>query len=131
MDADQDGAALRKAALEALLRRTRTAALKTVEDQPVPAAERERWIRAAHEAAFPPPKEAKEAKPAPPPPVAEMEQRLLGTLRVDPADLAQLADARVKRVLAWLLDTAKADPARVFEVNTGQAKGAVVAFALK
>ena len=131
VDADQDGAALRKAALEALLRRTRTAALKTAEDQPVPAAERERWIRAAHEAAFPPPKEAKEAKPAPPPPVAEMEQRLLGTLRVDPADLAQLADARVKRVLAWLLDTAKADPARVFEVNTGQAKGAVVAFALK
>ena len=51
VDADQDGAALRKAALEALLRRTRTAALKTAEDQPVPAAERERWIRAAHEAA--------------------------------------------------------------------------------
>ena len=61
----------------------------------------------------------------------EFEQRLLGTLKVDPADLVQLADARVKRVLAWLLDTAKADSARVFEVNTGQAKGAVVTFALK
>jgi len=131
VDVDQDGAALRKAALEALLRRTRMAALKSADEQTVPAAERERWIKAAHEAAFPPPKEAKEAKPAPPPPVAEMEQRLLGTLKVDPADLDQLADARVKRVLAWLLDTAKADPARVFEVNTGQAKGAVVAFAVK
>ncbi|NWJ40594.1 MAG: DUF748 domain-containing protein [Geothrix sp.] len=131
VDADQDGAALRKAALEALLRRTRMATLKSAEEQPVPAAERERWVKAAHEAAFPPPKEAKGVQPTPPPPVAEMEQRLLGTLKVDPADLAQLADARVKRVLAWLLDTAKADPARVFEVNTGQAKGAVVAFALK
>lgn len=131
VDSDQDGAALRKAALEALLRRTRGAALKSGDEQPVPPAERERWIRAAHEAAFPPPKEAKDAKPTPPPPAAEMEQRLLGTLQVDPADLAQLADARVKRVLAWLLDTAKADPARVFEVNTGQAKGAVVAFTLK
>ncbi|MCE1204930.1 MAG: DUF748 domain-containing protein [Holophagaceae bacterium] len=131
VDAGQDGAALRKAALEALLRRTRAAALKSADEQPVPAAERERWIRAAHEAAFPSPKEAKGVQPIPPPPVAEMEQRLLGTLVVDPADLAQLADARVKRVLAWLLDTGKADPARVFEVNTGQAKGAVVAFALK
>jgi hypothetical protein len=131
VDADQDGAALRKAALEALLRRTRTAALKAGEDLPILPAERERWIKAAFEAAFPPPKEAKGAKAAPPPPAAEMEQRLLGSLKVDPAELAQLADARVKRVLAWLLDTAKADPARVFEVNTGQAKGAVVAFALK
>jgi len=131
VDADQDGAALRKAALDALLRRTRAAALKSADEQPVPAAERERWIRATHEAAFPPPKEAKGVLPTPPPPVAEMEQRLLGTIKVDPADLAQLADARVKRVLAWLLDTAKADPARVFEVNTGQARGAVVAFALK
>jgi len=131
VDADQDGAALRKAALETLLRRTRAAALKSADEQPVPAAERERWIRAAHEAAFPPPKEAKGVPPTPRPPVAEMEQRLLGTIKVDPGDLAQLADARVKRVLAWLLDTAKADPARIFEVNTGQAKGAVVTFALK
>jgi len=131
VDADQDGAALRKAALESLLRRTRMAALKSADEQPVSAVERERWVRAAHDAAFPPPKETKDSKAAPPPPPAEMEQRLLGTLKVDPADLAQLADARVKRVLAWLLDTAKADPARVFEVNTGQAKGAVVAFALK
>jgi hypothetical protein len=60
-----------------------------------------------------------------------MEQRLLGTLKADPAELAQLADARAKGVLAWLLDTAKADPARVFQVRTGQAKGPAVAFALK
>ena len=50
---------------------------------------------------------------------------------MDPADLAQLADARAKGVLAWLLDTAKADPQRVFQVRAGQAKGAVVAFTLK
>ncbi len=130
-DADQDGAVLRKGALEALLRQTRRSGLKLTEDAPLPTAERERWLRAAFEAAFPPPKEAKDAKPVPPPPPAEMEQRLLGSLKVDPADLAQLADARAKAVLAWLLDTAKADPQRVFQVRTGQAKGAMVAFTLK
>ncbi|MBK9795108.1 MAG: DUF748 domain-containing protein [Holophagaceae bacterium] len=130
-DADQDGAALRKAALEALLRRTRRAGLKLSEEAPLPPTERERWLRAAFETAFPAPKEAKGAKPVPPPPPAEMEQRLLGGLKVESADLALLADARAKAVLAWLLDTAKADPTRVFQVRTGQAKGAVVAFALK
>ena len=60
-----------------------------------------------------------------------MEQRLLGNQKVDPVDLAMLADARAKGVLAWLLNTAKADPERVFQVRTGQAKGAVVAFTLK
>jgi hypothetical protein len=131
VDEGQDGGALRKAALEALLRRTRAQALKLAEAGPVPAPERERWVKAAHDAAFPAPKPAKGEPPAPPPPPAEMEQRLLGTLKVDPADLAQLADARAKGVLAWLLDTAKADPARVFQVRTGQAKGAAVAFTLK
>jgi hypothetical protein len=131
VDADQDGAVLRKAGLEALLRRMRATTLKAPEDQPVPAAERERWVKAAHEAAFPAPKEVKGAPPVPPPPPAELEQRLLGLQKVDPADLAQLADARAKGVLAWLLDTAKADPERVFQVRTGQAKGAAVAFALK
>jgi hypothetical protein len=60
-----------------------------------------------------------------------MEQRLLGLQKVDPAELTQLADAREKTTLAFLLDTAKADPARIFEVRSGQAKGAVVAFTLK
>ncbi len=128
---DQDGAVLRKAALEALLRRTRRSGLKLSEEAPLPPAERERWLKSAFEAAFPAPKEAKDAQAVPPPPPAEMEQRLLGSLKVDPAELAQLADARAKGVLAWLLDTAKADPARVFQVRTGQAKGAVVGFALK
>ncbi len=130
-DPDQDGAVLRKAALEASLRRTRTLSLKATEDVPVPAAERERWLQVAYGVAFPVPKETKEAKPAPLPPLAEMEQRLLGTLKADPAELTQLADARAKGVLAWLLNTAKADPERVFQVRSGQAKGAVVAFALK
>ncbi|MDR3684856.1 MAG: DUF748 domain-containing protein, partial [Geothrix sp.] len=145
VDADQDGGALRRAGLEALLGRTRARILNSAEATPVPAAERERWIQAAYGAAFPAPKEAKGAtilsvsriraadteKPVPPPPPAEMEQRLLGSLKVDPADLAQLADARAKGTLAWLLDTAKADPERVFQVQTGQAKGPVVAFNLK
>ena len=60
-----------------------------------------------------------------------MEQRLVGSLRAEPAELAQLADARAKAVLAWLLDTGKADPGRVFQVRTGQAKGAAVAFTLR
>jgi uncharacterized protein involved in outer membrane biogenesis len=131
MDEAQDGGALRKAALEALLRRTRSQGLKLTEEAPVPTAERERWVKVAFEAAFPAPKELKGAQPAPPPPPAEMEQRLLGSLKVDPADLTQLADTRAKAVLTWLLDTAKADPARVFQVRTGQAKGAAVVFNLK
>jgi uncharacterized protein involved in outer membrane biogenesis len=134
VDADQDGAALRKARLDTLLRRARALALKSAEETPVPVAEREHWIQIAYGAAFPAPKEArnKEAKNAePPPPPAEMEQRLLGSLQVGPADLAQLADARAKGTLVWLLDTAKADPERVFQVRTGQAKGAAVAFTLK
>ncbi|GLH73735.1 hypothetical protein GETHLI_22370 [Geothrix limicola] len=131
VDADQDGAALRKAALETLLRQTRMKALKLAEESPVPAAERERWIGAAFETAFPQPPTPKGAKPAPPPPPAEMEQRLLGTLKVEAVDLDQLADGRVKAVLGWLLNTAKADPERVFEVQTGKAKGPAVVFSLK
>jgi hypothetical protein len=130
-DANLDGAVLRKAALEGLLRRTRRAGLKLAEAAAVPATERERWLKAAYEATFPAPKEAKDTKAPPPPPTAEMEQRLLSSQKVDPADLVQLADARTKGVLAWLLDTARADPQRVFQVRTGQAKGAVVAFTLK
>jgi uncharacterized protein involved in outer membrane biogenesis len=131
VDADRDGAALRRAALEALLSRTRAQALSSADVLPVPGAERERWIRAAYLAANPAPKEARGPEPAPPPPPSEMEQRLLADLKVDPADLARLADAREKATLGFLLDTAKADPARVFEVRTGQAKGSVVAFSLK
>jgi hypothetical protein len=130
VDEGQDGGALRKAALEALLRRTRAQGLKA-EEAPVPPAERERWLKAAYDAAFPAPKPAKGEKPAPPPPSAEMEQRLLGAQKVDPSELAQLADGRAKGVLAWLLDTGKADPARVFQVRTGQAKGPAVAFNLR
>ena len=131
VDEGQDGGALRKAALEALLRRTRAQGLKLAEEAPVPPAERERWLKAAFDAAFPAPKEIKGTQPTPPPPPAEMEQRLLGARKVDPADLAQLADARAKGVLAWLLDAGKADPTRVFQVRSGQAKGAAVAFSLR
>ena len=130
VDADQDGAILLKAGLEALLRRTRAKTLKLDEEGALPVAERERWLRAAFGAAFPSP-EVKGVKPPPPPPPAEMEQRLLGSVAVDPADLTLLADARAKAVLRWLLDSAKADPERVFQVRTGKATGAAVAFTLK
>jgi len=128
VDAAQDGATLRRAALEALLRRTRARTLKLAEEAPVPPPERGRWLQAAFELAFPP---VKGAPATPPPPPAELEQRLLGTLAPEPAELAQLADRRAKAVLGWLLDNAKADPERVFQVRTGQAKGAAVAFTLK
>jgi len=132
-DAAQDGAAFRRAGLEALLRRARAAALKQPDEgAAVPAAERDRWLKAAYAAAFPPVPAAKGSQPAPPPPPPEMESRLLDAMKVDPADLAALADRRVKRVLGWFLDTAQADPTRVFQVrDTGQAKGAIVAFTLK
>ena len=131
VDANQDGAALRKRAVEALLRQTRAKALKLPEDAAIPASEREHWLRAAFDGAFPAPKAEKGAAPTPPPPPAEMEQRLLSQVTVDPAALDQLADARVKAVLGWLLNTAKSDPERVFEVQTGKAKGALVAFSLR
>ena len=128
VDADLDGGALRRAALEAQLGRTRAQVLRSAEGMPMPLAERERWIKATYEAAFAAPKDA---KAAPPPPPAEMEQRLLDLQKVDPAGLVQLADARAKGTLSWLLDSAKADPERVFQVRTGLAKGALVAFSLK
>jgi hypothetical protein len=131
VDADQDGAALRKAALEALLRRTRSTTLKVPDEAPVPAPERERWIQVAYGAVFPAPKEIKGTPPVPPPPATEMEQRLLGRQKLDPAELAQLGEARAKGVLVWLLDTAKADPQRVFQVRSGQVRSAAVAFALR
>ncbi len=132
-DAAQDGAALRRAGLEALLRRTRAAALKLPDDgTAVPATERDRWIKMAFGAAFPSAPVAKGSQPPPPPPPSEMENRLLDAVKVDPADLTDLADRRAKRVLGWFLDTAQADPDRVFQVrDTGLAKGAVVAFNLK
>ena len=132
-DATQDGAALRRAGLEALLRHTRAVALKLPDDSTaVPAAERDRWIKSAFSAAFPSAPVAKGSQPPPPPPPAEMENRLLEAVKVGPADLTELADRRAKRVLSWFLDTAQADPDRVFQVrDTGLAKGGVVAFTLK
>lgn len=132
-DPAADAAAFRKAGLEALLRRTRAAALKLPDATgAVPAAERDRWVKAAFDAAFPAVPPAKGSQPAPPPPPTEMENRLLDTVKVDPVALDALADARAKRVIAWLLDTGKADPARVFQVREGApAAGPAVVFTLK
>jgi uncharacterized protein involved in outer membrane biogenesis len=128
---DQDGAALRKAALEARLQRLRATALGLGDDAPMPQGERERWLRAAFAAAFPEPPAPKGERPAPLPPPAEMEQRLLGTVPIHPEALDRLADARVKGVLAWFLEVAKVDPERVFQVRGGRAQGPAVGFSLK
>ncbi len=109
-DPGVDGAATRRAALDAKLK---TASLK------------ELFFKA-----FPPDPKAK----APEPPPAEMEQRLLGAQAVDAAALDELAHRRAKAVLA-ALQQAQAPQDRVFETRGtregGDAKQAKVWFAVK
>lgn len=135
-DPDADRAALQKAGLERLLRRTkaRTEGLAPDEVQVEPEA-RAHWLAVAHAAAFPSPSPARpDAAPAPPPP-AEMEARLLETIRVEPSDLRHLADRRAKAVTALLAGEGGVPPARIFEVQGGelarQGGGARVHFSLK
>lgn len=91
-DPAADGAALRRAALDAKLK---TADLRTL------------FLKA-----FPPDPKAK----APEPPPAEMEQRLLSAQTLDPAALGDLAQRRTKAVLA-ALQQAQAPQDRVFEAK--------------
>ncbi len=127
-----DTAALREAELEALLSRTRAAALHLADDgAPVPVGERTHWIQVAFGTAFPAPKLPKGVPAPPPPPPAEMAGRLMDTLKVAPAALDALAEARAKGVIAWLLGAGKVDPARVFQVREGGKAQAAVVFTLK
>jgi len=125
-DPAADGAAFKKAGVENLLRRAKLQNLRaknpdldadtvhlTPEDRP-------HWLTAAFEAAFPTPKDAKAATPMPPPTPGEMEQRLLGTVNIDPNQLRDLADRRTKAVVKALLDSGKVEVHRVFEVEGGE-----------
>jgi hypothetical protein len=82
--------------------------------------ERERWLRSAFEAKFPPAPPEKGKQPAPLPPPAEMEQRLLGSFAVSPGELKELADARAKAVVGFLLGEGKVEASRVFETEGGE-----------
>jgi len=131
-----DTSALKRRLLEALLRRTEWRARKpkeqeTPELEALDPIQREHWLRAAFDAAFPPP--SKDAAPAAPPPVSEMEQRLLGTLTVNPDELTNLAEDRCLRVIT-VLKQSGVDPTRIFEVRGSDAAkvgGSRVYFALK
>ena len=143
-DLAADGSAFRKMALEHLLRQTKFQSLKAKDPDlaeasvSLTAEDRPRWLTAAFETAFPTPKaspkeSSKNAPPAPTP--AEMEQRLLDTLKVDPNQLRELADRRTKAVVRALLEDGKVEAHRVFEVEGGdRAKkegGSRVYFGLK
>jgi len=127
-DAAADGAALRRAELERLLRRAKAAAQKppAAEDAvTVAPEERARWITAAA-AALPPAPASKPAPgqptPAAPPAAptpAELEERLLATIEVPPEALPALAAARTTAAREALL-AAGVDPGRLFQVEGGE-----------
>jgi len=140
-DPSADRMALQKLALEQLIRAAKLKSLqvKTPEVDPdsvqLLPEERPRWLIQAYEGAFPPPKEVPDKTKTPPPPPGEMEQRLLGTLKVDPNQLRELADRRTKALAKLLLEGGKIEAGRVFEVEGGdRAKregGSRVYFSLK
>lgn len=117
-DPGADGNALRRQALEHRLVALRdgTAATPAAAPAPLTPEDRQRLLPVAYKAAFPPTPGAPAVQPPPP---AEMEQRLLETMPVAAGDLRQLADARTKALLRKLVE-AKADPARLFEVEGGE-----------
>jgi hypothetical protein len=128
VDPGTDGAAIKKQALEGMLRQEKSKAIaaenqeEDLEKVSMEPHERETWLKVVFEAAFPPPKpeQGKENVQIPPPPPAEMEQRLLGTLTVTPGELRQLADARTKAVVQLLLQDGKIEASRIFEVEGGE-----------
>ena len=127
--------ALRQRGLDKVLRQLKWNARKgkgpaTLEEEVVDPSEREAWMRAALDKAFPPPKGTKPE----PPPLAEVEQRLLETIQVDPSEIRALAKARNQAALTVLLQGGQVDANRVFELQGGEAAkagGARVYFALK
>ena len=142
-DPGADVAALKKSRLESLLRETKAKSLAAGAPAPDAASatvtpeERDVWLKAAFDAAFPTPQpeQGKEAAAVPPPPPAEMEQRLLGTIVVGADDLRQLATARTMAMVALVLQGGAIDATRVFEVQGGerakQEDGARVYFTVK
>ena len=134
-DPGADAGALKQAALEQLLQRLATSNGAGAAPSPE---QRAQCLRLAFQQAFqaaPLPGKAAAGAPVPqPPPPAEMEQRLLGTLRVSGDDLRRLADQRTKAILQLLRD-AQVDPGRLFAVTgmerATQEAGSRVYFGLK
>lgn len=131
----QDARLFKQRGLERLLKQAKWNARKvktpaTPEEEVIDPGEREQWLRVAFDAAFPPPKGAK-VEPAP---LAEVEQRMLDTVTVDPNELRALADARNKSVLEALLKDGQVEPGRVFVVQgseSARAGGTKLYFSLK
>jgi hypothetical protein len=131
----RDTLALKQQGLEERLKRLKWTARKgkppsTPEGEVIEASEREAWMRAAFEQAFPPPKDAK----VEPPPMAEVEQRLLETIPVAPDELPALAKARSRAAIELLLSGGAVEASRLFEVQGSEAAksgGAKVFFTLK
>ncbi len=140
-DPAADGAAFQKLALEGLIRQAKAKALRAkaperdAEAVEIGAEERPRWLAEAYATVFPSPKDPKGKSKTPAPPLGEMEQRLLGTLKVDPNDLRELADRRAKAILHRLLAGGQIEASRVFQVEGGprakQEGGSRVYFGLK
>ncbi len=130
-----DALAIKQRGLEDLLKRLKWAARRTKtpaspEEEVIEPSERERWIRSAFEKALPQPKNAK----VEPPPMAEMEQRLLETIQIDPSELHLLAKDRSKASIEILLRAEQIEASRIFEVQGSEAAktgGAKVYFSLK
>jgi uncharacterized protein involved in outer membrane biogenesis len=130
-----DALVYKRRGLEAQLRKLKWNARKvkipaSPEEEVIEPSEREKWLRAAFTAAFPTPAGASTE----PPPLAEVEQRLLDAVKVDPNALRQLAEARVKAVMDGLLQGGQVDSSRIFEVQGGEAAkagGSKVFFSLK
>ncbi len=139
-DADQDGPALRRAALERSLRRAKAATLRPPPQSPdeltLDAAERARLVRVAYEALPPPPaKERKAGEAAPPPPTTQqMEERLAAAEVIPPETYRSLAAERAARAREALV-AAGLDQARLFLVQGGERaqkeKGARVYFGVR
>ncbi|ACL66972.1 protein of unknown function DUF748 [Anaeromyxobacter dehalogenans 2CP-1] len=122
-DAAQDGAALRRAALERALRRARAETLRTapasLDEVTLGAEERVRLVKAAYHAAFPaaPPAQKGEAAPAPTP--QEMEERLAAAAQVPEDAYRALAAERAQRAREALI-AAGLDQARLFLAQGGE-----------
>jgi uncharacterized protein involved in outer membrane biogenesis len=121
--------------LERLLRRAKWSARQvkvpaTPEEEVIDPSEREKWIRAAYNAAFPPPAGVQVAEA----PVPEMEKRLAESVQVDPETLRQLARAREEAAIGFLMQGGQVEADRIFRVQGGdsaKAGGSRVYFNLR
>ncbi|WP_041448119.1 DUF748 domain-containing protein [Anaeromyxobacter sp. Fw109-5] len=125
-DPEQDGPALRRAALERSLRRAKAAAMRppppSLDEVTLTADERGRLVRAAHAAAFPP-AGRKPGEAAPPQPSQqEMEERLAAAEEVPLDAYRSLAAERAQRAREVLL-AAGVDQARLFLTQGGERAG--------